>query len=92
MTTAPQKRHTNRKYHNRIIGEELARHDELKEEMTSNRTALENYQYMSQKDRNKVDSKFAKPKNESQARYFRALEKSHNKIIIATFPKWEELI
>ena len=86
MTTAPQKRHTNRKYHNRIIGEELARHDELKEEMTSTRTALENYQYMSQKDRIKVDSKFAKPKNESQARYFRALEKTPNKIIIATGP------
>lgn len=30
--------------------------------------------------------KFSKPKNESQARYFRALEKPYNKIIIATGP------
>jgi len=81
--TTHNKRHSNRKYHNRIIGEELARHDEFKEELKS---TLENYQYMSQKERTKIDAKFCKPKNESQARYFRALEKTHNKIIIATGP------
>jgi phosphate starvation-inducible PhoH-like protein len=41
---------------------------------------------MSQKERIKVDAKFAKPKNESQARYMSALKKPHNKIIIATGP------
>jgi phosphate starvation-inducible PhoH-like protein len=79
------KRGNNRRYHNRIIGEELANHIETKEEETT-KTVLENYQYMSQKERVKIDSKFAKPKNESQARYMSALKKTHNKIIIATGP------
>ena len=34
----------------------------------------------------KVEAKFSKPKNESQARYVRALNKTDNKIIIATGP------
>ncbi|MFY7728477.1 MAG: PhoH family protein [Flavobacterium sp.] len=83
--TMQTKRGSSRRYHNRIIGEELARHLEIKEE-TPPKTVLENYQYMSQKERIKVDAKFAKPKNESQARYMSALKKSHNKIIIATGP------
>jgi len=78
------KRGSSRRYHNRIIGEELARH--LETEEIQPKTILENYQYMSQKERIKVDSKFAKPKNESQARYMSALKKTHNKIIIATGP------
>jgi phosphate starvation-inducible PhoH-like protein len=82
MTT---KRGSNRRYNNRVIGEELARHKEADED-TAPRTVLENYQYMSQKERSKVDAKFAKPKNASQARYMSALQKPHNKIIIATGP------
>jgi len=85
MTTSQMKRGNSRRYHNRIIGEELAHHMETKEEV-STKTVLENYQYMSQKERVKIDSKFAKPKNESQARYMSALKKPHNKIIIATGP------
>jgi len=83
MTTT--KRGSNRRYNNRVIGEELARHNEADED-TAPRTVLENYQYMSQKERSKVDAKFAKPKNASQARYMSALQKPHNKIIIATGP------
>lgn len=83
MTTS--KRGSSRRYHNRVIGEELARHNEADEDAAP-RTILENYQYMSQKERSKVDAKFAKPKNASQARYMSALQKSHNKIIIATGP------
>ena len=83
--TLQAKRGSSRRYHNRIIGEELARHLETNEEAAS-KTVLENYQYMSQKERIKVDAKFAKPKNESQARYMSALKKPHNKIIIATGP------
>ena len=82
MTT---KRGSSRRYNNRVIGEELARHNETDED-TAPRTVLENYQYMSQKERSKVDAKFAKPKNASQARYMSALQKPHNKIIIATGP------
>ena len=85
MITSQMKRGNSRRYHNRIIGEELAHHMETKEEV-STKTVLENYQYMSQKERVKIDSKFAKPKNESQARYMSALKKPHNKIIIATGP------
>lgn len=85
MTTSQMKRGNSRRYHNRIIGEELAHHIETKDEV-STKSVLENYQYMSQKERTKIDSKFAKPKNESQARYMRALNKTHNKIIIATGP------
>ncbi len=81
MTT---KRGSNRRYNNRIIEEELARREA--EDDTAPKTILENYQYMSQKERCKVDAKFAKPKNESQARYISALKKPHNKIIIATGP------
>jgi len=40
---------------------------------------------MTRKERVK-EFNFSKPKNESQARYFRALEKPYNKIIIATGP------
>lgn len=85
MTTSQTKRGNSRRYHNRIIGEELAHHMETKEEV-STKSILENYQYMSQKERVKIDAKFAKPKNESQARYMSALNKPHNKIIIATGP------
>lgn len=79
------KRGSSRRYNNRVISEELARHNEADED-TAPKTILENYQYMSQKERSKVDAKFAKPKNASQARYMSALQKSHNKIIIATGP------
>jgi phosphate starvation-inducible protein PhoH and related proteins len=79
------KRGANRRYNNRIIGEELARHNDMNDEVPI-KTVLENYQYMSQKERIKIDSKFAKPKNESQARYVVALENKNNKIIIVTGP------
>ena len=83
---ANKKRGSSRRYNNRMIGEELARHLETSEENVQTRTILENYQYMSQKERSTIDAKFAKPKNESQARYMSALKKPQNKIIIATGP------
>ena len=72
-----KKRFNSRKHLNRVIGEELLQYNEA---------SLDNLQYLSQKERVKVESKFSKPKNESQARYVRALNKPENKIIIATGP------
>lgn len=76
-----KKRFNNRKHINRVIGEELSNYNE-----SSLKQSLENIQYLSSKERIKVEAKFSKPKNESQARYVRALNKVDNKIIIATGP------
>ena len=73
-----KKRFNSRKHINRVIGEELSQYNETK--------LHENIQYLAPKERQKVEAKFSKPKNESQARYMRALNKTDNKIIIATGP------
>ncbi len=76
-----KKRFNSRKHINRVIGEELSNYNE-----STLKQSLENMQYLSSKERVKVEAKFSKPKNESQARYMRALNKRDNKIIIATGP------
>jgi phosphate starvation-inducible PhoH-like protein len=78
-----KRRGNNRKQNNRIIDEELTRYNETKE---YTKTTFENFQYLSNKERNTIENKFSKPKNASQARYIHALNKPHNKIIIATGP------
>lgn len=47
---------------------------------------LENFQYLSEKEKTKILSKFSKPKNKSQSKYAYALNNTTNKIIIATGP------
>lgn len=79
------KRRGNKKQTSRMIEEELARHYEQKDK-ESCKYVFENFQYLSNKERASIESKFAKPKNESQARYIQNLNKTANKIIIATGP------
>jgi len=74
---------TSKKQTNKYIKEELALHNEPNESL---KTVFENFQYLSNKEKASVESKFAKPKNASQARYLQSLNKQHNKIIIATGP------
>ena len=50
------------------------------------KSTLENYQYVSQKERCIAESKFSKPKNVSQYKYVSQLSNLNNKIIIATGP------
>tara|TARA_B100001173_G_scaffold270154_1_gene247427 strand:- start:24 stop:842 length:819 start_codon:yes stop_codon:yes gene_type:complete len=80
------KRRGNKKSTTRIIEEELAKHYEQKEAKEMTKSVFENFQYLSNKERSSIESKFAKPKNQSQARYIHCLNKSANKIIIATGP------
>ena len=71
-----------KKQANRIIEEELGKYSEK----DSVKNVFENFVHLSTKERNTIESKFAKPKNESQARYLHCLNKQSNKIIIATGP------
>jgi phosphate starvation-inducible PhoH-like protein len=78
-----RKKGTSKKQTNKHIKEELALHNESHDSLKS---VFENFQYLSNKEKATVESKFAKPKNASQARYLQSLNKQHNKIIIATGP------
>jgi len=82
-----KKRGTSKKQINRAIAEELGRYNESKENRDHvPKSVFENFQYLSNKERACIESKFTKPKNESQARYIHCLNKTYNKIIIATGP------
>ena len=82
-----RKKGMSKKQANRTIEEELGYYNDAKNgNPTLTKSVFENYQYLSNKERAVVESKFAKPKNPSQARYVHCLNKSHNKIIIATGP------
>lgn len=82
-----KKRGNNRKQMNRMIDEELARYNEGKEQIKeSAKNVFENFQYLSHKERTSIENKFSKPRNASQARYVHSLNKTTNKIIIATGP------
>ena len=83
-----KKRGNNRKQTNRHIDEELAQYELAKEmrEQPVARTLFENFRYLSAKEKGLMESKFSKPKNNSQAKYLNTLNNFHNKIIIATGP------
>ena len=72
-----------KKQANRIIEEEIGRYNDAKD---ISKSVFENFQYLSNKEKISIESKFAKPKNSSQARYVQCLNKQFNKIIIATGP------
>jgi len=80
------KRRGNKKQTARHVEEELARYNEQKEAKEMSKSVFENFQYLSNKERSMIESKFARPKNESQARYIQCLNKTANKIIISTGP------
>ena len=75
-----KKRGMSKKQANRLIEEELGFINK------ESKNVFENFQHLSPKEKATIDSKFAKPKNASQARYLHNLNKLSNKIIIATGP------
>lgn len=85
--TFNKKRGNNKKYTNRLIEEELKKYNDSKPiRIETAKVQFENMHYYSQKERNLIESKFVKPRNQSQLKYFHELQKSNNKIIIATGP------
>ena len=80
-----KKRGTNRKNAAKQLEEDLGLYMEAKESREFV-IAFENFQYLSPKEKAIINNKFSKPKNTSQWKYVRALEKQANKIIIATGP------
>jgi len=50
------------------------------------RKLYENFQYLSQTERNSFDAKFTKPKNDNQEEYVRLLKQKAKKIVVATGP------
>lgn len=83
---SPKKRGHNRRRTQRFVNEELAFRNEMVEDYQEQRTVFENFQYLSPNEKIKVESKFSKPRNATQWKYVRELEKKTNKIIIATGP------
>jgi phosphate starvation-inducible PhoH-like protein len=83
---SPKKRGHNRRRTQRFVNEELAFRNEMVEDYQEQRTVFENFQYLSPNEKLKVESKFSKPRNATQWKYVRELEKKTNKIILATGP------
>ena len=67
-----------KKQASRIIEDEIGRYNDAKD---TTKSVFENFQYLSNKEKSTIESKFAKPKNPSQARYVHCLNKQFNKII-----------
>ena len=62
-----RKKGMSKKQANRTIEEELGHYNDAKNgNLTLTKSVFENYQYLSNKERAVVESKFAKPKNPSQ--------------------------
>ena len=79
------KRASNRQH----INEEFTRYNEfmeLQEEKEKQKNIYENYNYLSPKERENVDSKFTIPKNTSQKMYVELLNDDRKKIVLATGP------
>jgi phosphate starvation-inducible PhoH-like protein len=76
------KKKSSRKLHNQTIDEDL----EYYEDSKMNKSYYENFEYLSNKEKLIFENKFSKPKNKSQERYFKELNKKGNKIIVATGP------
>tara|TARA_B100000925_G_C22001754_1_gene471664 strand:+ start:910 stop:1725 length:816 start_codon:yes stop_codon:yes gene_type:complete len=79
-----KKKGMSKKQTNKHIKEEILLHNDAYNEIS--KSVFENFHYLSNKEKASIESKFAKPKNVSQARYLHCLNKQHNKIIIATGP------
>ena len=62
------------------IKEELKNYEESK----LNKLIYENYEYLSTKEKQIFDDKFSKPRNSSQTKYMKELNKQSKKIIIST--------
>jgi len=72
-----------KKANHRIMHED---YEQYEEELKITKAYYECYDNFSYKEKMNFEGKFAKPRNESQEKYYRALEKKTNKIIVATGP------
>jgi phosphate starvation-inducible PhoH-like protein len=59
---------------------------EYYKDQTNTLNYYNNYEYLSQKDKDRIDTKFSKPKNKSQEKYVKMLNKKQVKIIVSTGP------
>jgi phosphate starvation-inducible PhoH-like protein len=82
----PKKRGFNRRRTRRFMNDELAFHNEIEECFENQRSVFENFQYLSQTEKIKVDEKFSKPRNDMQTKYVKELNNRRNKIVMATGP------
>jgi phosphate starvation-inducible PhoH-like protein len=73
------KKKSSRKINNQIIDEDVEYYENTK-------SYYENFDYLSNKEKATFENKFSKPKNKSQEKYFKELNKKSNKIIVATGP------
>ena len=82
----PKKRGFNRRRTRRFINDELAYHNEYEECLENQRSVFENFQYLSQNEKVKMEEKFSKPRNDMQTKYVKELNNRRNKIVMATGP------
>lgn len=68
---------------NRIIEEDCEMYEE---EIKNTKAHYECYNNFSYKEKMNFDNKFSKPRNRSQEKYYRELDRKSNKIIVATGP------
>lgn len=81
-----KKRGYNRRRTRRFLNDELAFHNEVEDSNENQQSVFENFQYLSQNEKNRVEEKFSKPRNEKQRYYAKELSNHNNKIVIATGP------
>jgi len=72
-----------KKANHRIMHED---YEQYEEELKITKAYYECYDNFSYKEKMNFDGKFSKPRNYSQEKYYKALEKKTNKIIVATGP------
>lgn len=82
----PKKRGFNRRRTRRFMNDELAYHNEYEECLEDQRSVFENFQYLSQNEKVKMEEKFSKPRNDMQTKYVKELNNRRNKIVMATGP------
>ena len=78
---SPKKRGFNRRRTRRLINDELAFNNEMEDSYENQRSVFENFQYLSQNEKNKIEEKFSKPRNSKQQTYVNELNKRRKYLI-----------
>lgn len=77
----------NNHHHHRTMNEDIQMYNDDMDETTKyTKSYYECYNLFSCKEKQTFDGKFSKPRNPSQEKYYRELDKKSNKIIVATGP------
>lgn len=80
------KKRGGKKSSHRIMYEDYDLYEEEEEVIKCTKTYYESYDKFSYKEKTNFESKFSKPRNNSQEKYYKELDKKTNKIIVATGP------